>query len=294
MLLQLAELTATLRQQWLQHAIAPRPIALVSSVNKKGEVNLAPFSFFNMVSTEPPLLIFSPNRRLRDNSTKHTLDNITETGEVVIHIVTYNMVQQVSLASCEYPAGVDEFVKAGFTKEPAAMVAPPMVKESPVKLECRIITVEPLGDAGGAGNLVIAEILCMHISEDILNAEGTMIDQQKLSLAARLGGDWYCRVDPANLFKVSKPNTKLGIGFDALPESVKTSDTLTGNHLAQLANVEVIPVRDNTYTHELLNLRLRTVEDGAQRKKMLHTEVMNLLDEGSVQEAWQVLLMEFR
>ncbi len=292
MLLQLSELSASLRQQWLQHAIAPRPIALVSSINKKGEVNLAPFSFFNMVSTEPPLVIFSPNRRLRDNSTKHTLDNLTETREVVIHIVTYDMVQQVSLASCEYPAGIDEFVKAGFTKEPSTQVAPPMVMESPVKLECRIINVQALGKAGGSGTLVIAEVLCMHISEAILNTEASMIDPHKLSPVARLGGDWYCRVDTANLFKLAKPNTKLGIGFDALPESVKTSDIFTGNHLAQLANVEAIPTRDDTYIHALLSLRLRTVEDKAQRKKMLYTQAMQLLDEARVQEAWQVLLME--
>ncbi len=292
MLLHLTELPAFMRQQWLQHAIAPRPIALVSSINKKGEVNLAPFSFFNMVSTEPPLVIFSPNRRLRDNSTKHTLDNLTETREVVIHIVTYDMVQQVSLASCEYPAGIDEFIKAGFTKEAATLLKPPMVKESPVKFECRIINVQPLGEAGGSGNLVIAEVLCMHISEEILNTEGTMIDQQKLSLVARLGGDWYCYVEPENLFKLAKPNAKLGIGFDALPEAIKTSDILSGNHLAQLANVETIPTRDDTYIHELLSLRLRTIEDKAQRKKMLYTEAKHLLDEGRVQEAWQVLLME--
>ncbi|MGN6495290.1 MAG: flavin reductase family protein [Agriterribacter sp.] len=292
MLLQLSDLPAATRQQWLQHAIAPRPVALVSSVNKNGAVNLAPFSFFNMVSSEPPLVIFSPNRRLRNSSTKHTLENLTETKEVVIHVVTYDMVQQVSLASCDYPAGVDEFLKAGFTKEPATRVAPPMVKESPVKLECKIIHVQSLGETGGAGNLVIAEVLCMHISEEILNAEATMIDQQKLSPVARLGGDWYCRIDRSNLFKVPKPNAKLGIGMDALPQSVKTSDILTSNHLAQLANVETIPTRDDGYTNTLLSLRLRTMEDGAQRKKLLHTRAIELLDEGRVHDAWQVLLTE--
>lgn len=293
MLLDISGLPAATRQQWLQHAIAPRPIALVSTVSKKGEANLAPFSFFNMVSSEPPLVVFSPARRLRDNRTKHTLDNLLEIPEVVIHMVTFDMVQQVSLASCEYPAGIDEFIKAGFTKEAATLVKPPMVKESPVKLECKITHVQVLGEAGGSGNLVIAEVLCMHISEEILNAEATMIDQQKLSLIARLGGDWYCRVDPANLFKVTKSNAKPGIGFDVLPESIKTSDILTGNHLAQLANVEMMPIRDDTYTHELLSLRLRTVEDRAQRKKLLHGQAMHLLDEGRVQEAWQVLLTEW-
>ncbi len=292
MLLQLAKLSAATRQQWLQHAIAPRPIALVSTVNKKGEANLAPFSFFNMVSTEPPLVIFSPARRLRDNSSKHTLDNLTETGEVVIHMVTPEMVQQVSLASCEYPAGVDEFVKAGFTREPATLVAPPMVKESPVKLECRIIKVQPLGYTGGAGNLVIAEVLCMHVSDNVLNTEGTMIDQQKTSLVARLGGDWYCRVNQRNLFKVPKPNRKPGMGFDLLPEHIKTSEILTGNHLSQLANFEAIPPRDDSYIHELLSLRLRTVERKEQRIKLVHSEAMRLLDEGCATEAWQVLLID--
>ncbi|HRP57931.1 flavin reductase family protein [Agriterribacter sp.] len=292
MLIHLAELPAATRQQWLQHAIAPRPIALVSSVNKKGEANLAPFSFFNMVSTEPPLVVFSPARRLRDGSTKHTFGNVLETGQAVIHMVTHGMLQQVSLASCEYPAGVDEFVKAGFTKEPATMVTPPMVKESPVKFECKIIKVESLGGAGGAGNLVIAELLCMHVSDEVLNAEKTMIDQQKTALVARLGGDWYCCVEPANLFKVPKPNTKPGMGFDALPAGIRNSDVLTGNHLAQLANFETVPVRNETYTHELLNLRLRTVENIAQRKKLLRAEAVQLLEEGRAPEAWQVLLME--
>jgi flavin reductase (DIM6/NTAB) family NADH-FMN oxidoreductase RutF len=292
MLLHLAELPAATRQQWLQHAIAPRPIALVSSINKKGEANLAPFSFYNMVSTEPPLVVFSPARRLRDNSTKDTLNNLIQTREAVIHMVTHDMVQQVSLASCEYSAGTDEFVKAGFTKEEAAMVAPPMVKESPVKLECRIINIQPLGDAGGAGNLVIAELLCMHVRDEILNAESSMIDQQKTALVARLGGDWYCHVEPANLFKVPKPNAKQGMGFDALPPGIRNSGVLTGNHLGQLAGIEAVPTRDETYRHELLSLRLRTVENELQRKKLLHTEAGHLLNEGRCMEAWQVLLME--
>lgn len=291
MLLQLPELTVAMRQQWLQHAIAPRPIALVSSVNKKGEPNLAPFSFFNMVSTEPPLVVFSPARRVRDNSTKHTLDNLMETREAVIHVVTYDMVQQASLASCEYPAGADEFIKAGFTKEPATMVAPAMVKESPVKLECKIIQVQALGDTGGAGNLVVAELLCMHVNDEILNAEGTCIDQQKIALVARLGGDWYCRVDRSNLFKVPKPNTKLGMGFDALPENIRNSDILTGNHLAQLANFEAIPTRDNDYAHALLNQRLQAAETKEQQKTLVHTEAMRLIDDGKTEEAWQVLMI---
>lgn len=292
MLLQLSELNAATRQQWLQHAIAPRPIALVSSVDKAGAVNLAPFSFFNMVSTEPPLVVFSPARRLRDNSTKHTLDNLRETGEAVIHVVTCDMVQQASLASCEYPAGTDEFVKAGFTKEPATRVTPPMVRESPVRLECKITGIQALGDTGGAGNLVIAQVLCMHVNDEMLNTEGTGIDQQKIALVARLGGDWYCRVDRANLFKVPKPNTRLGMGFDALPEGIRKSDILTGNHLAQLANFEAVPLPDKTNAHASLFARLRAAETATQRKELTHTAAMHLIDEGKAEEAWQVLTMD--
>ncbi|MBS4066201.1 MAG: flavin reductase family protein, partial [Chitinophagaceae bacterium] len=212
----LSELPIMQKQAWLQHAIAPRPICFASTVDKQGNVNLSPFSFFNLFSSNPPIVVFSPARRGRDNTTKHTLENVLEVPECVINIVDYSMVQQMSLSSCEFPKGVDEFVKAGFTKEAASMVTPPMVKEAKIKLECKINEVKSLGEEGGAGQLVIAEVLCMHIDDSILNEAGNMIDQTKLELVARLGGDWYCKVSTDNLFKVAKPNTALGIGIDAL------------------------------------------------------------------------------
>lgn len=288
MKLLLADIPVAERQSWLQHAIAPRPIGLVSSVNREKEVNLAPFSFFNLFSSEPPVVIFSPARRVRDNSVKHTFKNMYEVKEVVINIVTYDMVQQVSLASCDYPAGVDEFVKAGFTKEKASMVQPPMVKESPVKMECKVTQIQPLGKSGGAGNLIIAEVLCLHVSEEILNAGQTMIDQQKVDHVARLGGDWYCRVSQQNLFRVAKPNKKLGIGMDALPDKIKNSCVLTNNHLAQLANVEAIPLRDDGYGHPVLNI------DKKEKSKLeIHRQAKFLIDEGRTEEAWQVLLADY-
>ena len=185
-------------QNYLQHAIAPRPICFASTIDKEGNINLSPFSFFNLFSSNPPIVIFSPARRVRDNSTKHTLQNVLEVPEVVINIVDYDMVQQTSLASCEFAKGINEFEKVGFTMQPATVVQPPMVRESKIKLECKIIEVKPLGTQGGAGNLIIAEVLVMHIDESILNAEGK-IDQAKMHHVARLGGDWYCRVDETNL-----------------------------------------------------------------------------------------------
>ena len=241
MLINLHDITIQQAQNFLQYAIAPRPIAFVSSMDASGNVNLSPFSFFNLFSINPPIVIFSPSRRVRNNTTKHTLENVKEVPEVVFNIVTSDIVQQTSLTSCEYPKEVDEFIKAGFTKEKAVLVQPPMVKESPVKLECKVLEIKALGTEAGAGNLVICQVLCMHIDEHILNGKGTMIDQTKLHHVARLGGDWYCKVTGQNLFKVAKPNTKLGIGFDNLPHSILHSNILSGNHLAQLANVEVIP-----------------------------------------------------
>lgn len=240
MIIPLKDISLQQRQHWLQHAIGPRPIALVSTINEKGQNNLAPFSFFNLVSTDPPLVIFSPSRRVRDNSTKHTLENLYGIPEAVIHIVTAEMVQQTSLASCDYPEGVDEFVKAGFTRIPATKVKPGMVKESPVKLECRINHIQPLGQTAGAGNLVIAEVLVMHVEDAILNESGSMIDQHLLPHVARLGGDWYCTVKPENMFAVPKPNSKLGIGIDQLPPAILSSG-LDRNELAMLANTDKMP-----------------------------------------------------
>ena len=243
-----------------------------------------------MFSSNPPIAIFSPARRVRDNTTKHTLQNILEVPEVVINIVTVDMVQQVSLASCEFPKGVNEFIKAGFTAEPATLVRPPMVKESKVKMECRVIEVKPLGDKGGAGNLVICEILRLHIDDSLLD-ENKKIDQRRINHIARLGGDWYCVVNEQNLFKVEKPNTQIGIGIDALPGNLRNSTILTGNHLGQLANVHELPVIDPAYDDDHLKQIIQYYNiNPDEMERELQTYAIKLLDAGKVQEAWQVLL----
>lgn len=290
MILDLKDLKPAERQNYLQHAIAPRPICFASTVDAAGNVNLSPFSFFNLFSSNPPIVIFSPSRRVRDNTTKHSLENVLEVPEVVINIVDYDMVQQTSLASCEYPKGVDEFKKAGFTSEPATLVKPPMVKESKVKMECKVLEVKSLGTEGGAGNLVIAEVLRMHIDESILGADGK-IDQQKLHHVARLGGDWYCKVDETNLFKVEKPNTQLGIGIDTLPASVRHSKILSGNNLGQLANVHEMPIVDPSFTDDQVkNIVQYYSINPDEMETELHKYAKELLDSGRVKEAWQVLL----
>ncbi|MBD0368802.1 MAG: flavin reductase family protein [Flavisolibacter sp.] len=290
MLFYLNELKPSEKQYYLQHVVAPRPICFASTIDQQGNVNLSPFSFFNLFSSHPPIVIFSPSRRVRDNTTKHTLQNVLEVPEVVINIVTYDMVQQTSLASCEYPREVDEFEKAGFTKEKATLVQPPMVKESKVKLECKVLEIKSLGEEGGAGQLVICEILCLHIADELLTAE-KKIDQTRLELVARLGGDWYCRVTKENLFIVPKPNVKLGIGMDALPESIRSSTILTGNHLGQLANVHEQPVIDPSFEDEhLKNIVQYFSVNPVEVEKEIHRYAARLLDEGDVAKAWQVLL----
>lgn len=290
MILNLQDLSPAQKQYYLQHVIAPRPICFASTVDAAGNVNLSPFSFFNLFSTQPPVVIFSPSRRVRDNTTKHTLQNVLEVPEVVINIVSYDMVQQASLASCEYPKGEDEFIKAGFTKEKARRVRPPMVAESKARLECRVLEVKSLGEEGGAGQLVICEVLCLHLADTVLNEEGK-VDQAKLDHVARLGGDWYCRVSADNLFLVEKPNTQLGIGFDALPAGIRNSRLLTGNHLGMLANVHRQPVIDPAFddAHVRQIVQYFSV-DPAEMEKELHRYAGRLLDEGKVAAAWQVLL----
>lgn len=290
MILNLADLKTSEKQYYLQHVVAPRPICFASTIDKNGAVNLSPFSFFNMFSSNPPIVIFSPSRRVRDHTTKHTLQNILEVPEVVVNIVTYDMVQQTSLASCEYPKQVDEFEKSGFTKQQATIVKPPMVKESKVKLECRVLEVKTLGEEGGAGNLVICEVLCMHLDDSLLDAENK-IDQRKIEHVARLGGDWYCRVSPDNLFKVIKPNTQLGIGVDALPESIRLSKVLTGNHLGQLANVNELPVVEPSYDDDKLKNIIQYFSiDPTEMEREIHSYAAQLLNQDKVYEAWQVLL----
>jgi flavin reductase (DIM6/NTAB) family NADH-FMN oxidoreductase RutF len=288
--LNLKELKTMEVQNYLQHAIAPRPICFASTIDKAGNVNLSPFSFFNLFSSNPPIVIFSPARRVRDNTTKHTLQNVLEVPQVVINIVDYEMVQQTSLASCEFAKDINEFEKAGFTMQPATTIKPPMVKESKIKLECKVNEVKPLGSEGGAGNLIIAEVLVMHIDESILNTEGK-IDPTKMHHVARLGGDWYCKVDESNLFIIEKPNTQLGIGVDALPASIKNSTILSGNNLGQLANVHEMPAVDPTFNDDKLKHIIQYYSiNPDEMEKELHIYAKELLHAGKVKEAWQVLL----
>jgi len=261
---------------YLLGAITPRPIAFASTIDKAGNVNLSPFSFFNCFGANPPLLIFSPARRARDNTTKHTYENVREHPEVVISIVTYDMVQQASLASTEFPKGVNEFVKAGFTPVESIRVKPPRVGESPINMECKVLQVISSGDQGGAGNLVICQILMMHIKEEVLDPQGK-IDPYKLDVVARLGGDFYTRVQGDSIFTVPKPLEKTGIGIDQLPAFIRNSDVLTGNDLAILANVERIP------------------EAGVEKDRPANVENRHLLAkkyiaEGRIADAWHILL----
>ena len=257
-------------QTLLQTAIAPRPIALASTIDKDGNVNLSPFSFFNMFSTNPPVVIFSPSRRVRDNTTKHTLENVNQVAEVVIGIVNYSIVQQISLASTEYEKGVNEFVKAGLTMKEADLVKPKLIEECPVNLECKVLEIKSLGTQGGAGNLVICEIIKIHLREEYLNEEGNL-DQKKLDLVARLGANWYSRNNENNLFEVPKPLVTKGIGFDQLPEAIKYSKIFTGNDLGMLANVEQLP------------------EGSFSADENTHSEARKLLSENKIEEAWKVL-----
>jgi len=296
MVFDMDELKPAERQYYLQHVIAPRPICFASTINANGEVNLSPFSFFNLFSSNPPVVIFSPARRIRDNTTKHTLENVKQVPEVVINIVTYDMVQQTSLSSCEYPAGVNEFVKAGFTAIPATLVRPPMVKESKINLECKVIEIKPLGDGPGAGNLVICEILRLHLDDSLLEMTSTpgrpKMDQRKINHVARLGVDWYCKVDETNLFIVHKPNVELGIGVDALPASIHQSKILTGNNLGMLANVNQMPTIDPSFNDPRLKEIIQYYNvNPEEMEKELHNYAKELLDQGKVNEAWQVLLV---
>ena len=295
----LKDLTTQERQYYLQHVVAPRPICFASTVDKEGNVNLSPFSFFNMFSSNPPILVFSPVRRIRDGATKHTLQNLMEVPEVVINIVTYDIVEQTSLASCEFPKGVDEFIKAGFTSVPASLIRPPMVKESKVNLECNVLEIKPLGSVGGAGNLAICEVLRMHIDDSLLgeplanNPGLPTIDQRKIHHVARLGGDWYCQVNEANLFQVEKPTTQIGIGIDALPANIRTSNVLSGNDLGKLASVRELPLIDPSFNDEHLKKIIQYYSlnpDEMEKELQLHAK--ELLSQGKVKEAWQVLLTD--
>lgn len=273
-------------------SIAPRPIAFASTVDKAGNPNLAPFSFYNAFGSNPPLVVFSPARRVRDNTIKHTLENIYETREVVINAVTYAMVQQTSLASCEYPKGINEFIKAGFTPVASEMVKPFRVKESPVQMECKVLEIKETGYEGGAANLIICEILLMHVNEAVLDESGK-IDPDKMDLVARMGGDLYCRASGKALFHVAKPNTKLGLGIDTIPQRIRLSRILTGNNLGQLGNADSLPSEEDIAVYKASESMKAIIHSGGspeEKENLIHMKAKKLLDEGNVSDAWKTLL----
>lgn len=280
-------------QYYLQNAVAPRPIALASTINSKGEVNLSPFSYFNCFSANPPILVFSPSRRVRDNTTKHTLTNVQEVKEVVINIVDFAIVEQMSLSSTEYDAGVNEFIKAGLTEGSSQRVKPPYVKESPIAFECKVNDIIELGQNGGAGNLVIAEVVYIHLNEAIVT-EGNKIDLDKLDLVARMGGNWYCRATKEVRFEIPKPLQNKGIGVDVIPEHIRYSSVLTGNDLGRLGNIEKLPEANeiNEFaTQDLVNTICNTyANDSKLRHHALQVLAKQYLQEVKVKEAWMVLL----
>ncbi|MEX0997993.1 MAG: flavin reductase family protein [Flavobacteriaceae bacterium] len=272
---------------YLLGAVTPRPIAFASTIDKKGNINLSPFSFFNVFSANPPILIFSPARRGRDNTTKHTYENVLEVKEVVINIVNYAMVQQMSLSSTEYPKGTNEFIKAGLTQLPSEKVKPPRVAESPVQFECKVNEVIQLGKEGGAGNLVICEVLKIHIDESILD-ENQVIDQHKIDTVARMGGNWYSRAN-AGMFEVPKPLSTLGIGIDKIPDDIKSSTILTGNDLGMLGNMEQIPSESVINEFVSKNIKVRTVLSSSDTVE-IHKLAQSYLQQGDIPSAWKVLL----
>ena len=272
---------------YLLSAISPRPIAFASTVDDLGNVNLSPFSFFNVFSANPPILVFSPARRVRDNTTKHTLENILITKEVVINIVNYDMVQQMSLSSTEYPAGVNEFLKSGLTEVASDIVKPPRVQEAPVQFECKVNDVIALGNQGGAGNLIIAEVVKLHIKETILDADGK-IDANKIDAVARMGGNWYNR-SREGMFEVIKPIKTRGIGVDGLPISIKNSTILTGNDLGILGNSERIPTMDEV--KEYISLKVeKSFDIQTSTKENIHKQAQDMLQKGTILDAFKLLL----
>ncbi len=281
------ELSPAKLQGYLQSAVAPRPIAFASTIDKNGKPNLSPFSFFNIFSSNPPILVFSPARRVRDNSIKHTLINCQNTKQVVINVVNYDIVQQMSLSSTEYPDGVNEFAKAGFTAIPSDIVKPYRVAESPVQFECKVNEIIALGTEGGAGNMIICEVVKIHINEAVLDENGT-IDPMKIDLVSRLGGNWYSRANHG-LFEVEKPLATLGIGVDLIPDFVKESPIFNGNDLGKLGNVESLPTNEEITIFVKQNFEVKGVlsADDEVKKYQLAKEY---LDKNEVLTAWKVLL----
>lgn len=279
------ELSIPKRHAIIQQAVIPRPISFASTVDRDGHVNLSPFSFFNMFSSNPPILIFSPSRRGRDNTTKHTYENVKEVPEVVINVVNYSMVEQASLASSDFPKGVNEFVKAGFTPIASTKVKPPRVAESPVSFECKVNQVIELGSEGAAGNLVICEVLLMHVKDEVLDEQGN-INPYKLDTVARLGQDYYSRVSAESIFIVPKPNEKIGIGVDAIPASIRNDSRFTKNDLGRLGNIEKLPGSDEVRTFSLKPDVQYAITSGE-----VYDLALKLLRSGNVADAWKALLM---
>jgi flavin reductase (DIM6/NTAB) family NADH-FMN oxidoreductase RutF len=281
------EISTAKLQGYLQSAIAPRPIAFASTIDKNGKPNLSPFSFFNIFSANPPILVFSPARRVRDNSIKHTLVNCQDTKQVVINVVNYDMVQQMSLSSTEYADGVNEFEKAGLTAIPSELVKPYRVAESPVQLECKVNQIIPLGTEGGAGNMIICEVVKIHINEAVLDANG-IIDPVKIDLVSRLGGNWYSRANQG-LFEVEKPLATLGIGVDVIPQFVKESPIFKGNDLGKLGNVEALPTEEEITIFVKQNFEVKGVLSADDEVKK-HQLAKEYLDKNEALTAWKVLL----
>jgi len=278
--------------RYLLGSVGPRPIAFASTIDSKGNINLAPFSFFNVFSANPPIMIFSPARSGRTNESKDTYNNVKEVPEVVINVVTHDMVHQMSLASSPYDSDVSEFEKAGFTSLASDMITPPRVKESPVQFECKVNEVIELGDQGGAGNLIICEVLRIHLKESLLD-QNEMIDQHKIDLVSRMGGNWYCRADKNSMFEIQKPITTCGIGFDALPTDIRNSSILSGNDLGQLAGIEQLPNETDVNEYKLLELSelfLSLEEDAVQLEIEIHKRAQDLLKRNLLEEAWLTLL----
>jgi flavin reductase (DIM6/NTAB) family NADH-FMN oxidoreductase RutF len=274
-------------QGYLQSAVGPRPIAFASTIDKNGVPNLSPFSFFNIFSANPPILIFSPARRVRDNTIKHTLINAEATREVVINVVNYDIVQQTSLSSSEYPDGVNEFIKAGFTAIPSVLVKPYRVAQSPVQFECKVNEIISLGTQGGAGNLVICEIVKMHISESVLDENGN-IDPVKIDLVSRMGGNWYSRANQG-LFEVAKPITNLGIGVDQIPNYIKESPIFDGNDLGKLGNIEALPTTEEINIFVKQNFAVKGILSSDDQLKKFK-KAKEYLDQNDLDSAWKVLL----
>lgn len=278
--------------QLLLGAIGPRPIAFASTIDANGQHNLAPFSFFNVFSANPPILVFSPARSGRTGQSKDTYNNVKAVPEVVINVVNYNMVHQMSLASSPYAPEVDEFVKAGFTALPSEKIKPLRVAQAPVQFECKVNEIIELGQEGGAGNLIICEVVQIHLDPNILNEQG-LIDQHKIDLVARMGGDWYCRADQNSMFEIKKPITTCGIGYDALPLDIKNSTVLSANDLGQLAGIEALPNETDVNEYKLIELAplfLELEDDAPALECALHQRAKELLSQNELEAAWLTLL----